>query len=185
MIYLVLFFISWVAISAVGIKQKQSKVMSIAGGFLASIGVLFVSLQLFDKKVQTEGSTAQAANLGYSENLDGVNAQALPGPAKHMDLAGVLSSGEVRCVTRNPDNSITNEQWIFNEDKSFVVFTTTADPMYGTYSIAGKVVNGTITSFASPMYFKIDVKDYSSEFVNFSLTTKASRRQSECDVTPL
>jgi len=58
----VLFVVSWVAIAAVGIKKKQSKVMSIAGGFLASIAVLFVSLQLFDKRVEPIGSVAQASS---------------------------------------------------------------------------------------------------------------------------
>jgi hypothetical protein len=89
MIHLTLFFTVWVAVAAVGINQRRSKFLSIGIGYLASLGVFFVSLALFDESVQTDDSSIQISRAP--------SAQPVPQQARQAPKHAYLSETALIC----------------------------------------------------------------------------------------
>ncbi len=168
-------------------ENKESSVDKKAGvptwvGLVVIFGMFgFVAMGFSSINESSSSDSIREANASISQAAPAN----VPATAKTVDLATVLSSSQVDCVSLNPNNSTTNERFIFSYDNTLVWSSTRMDPLVGNYSIDGRVVSVAMTSFNPTQYMKWDVSDYSSESLNFTMITKLHKRPNKCRITAL
>jgi len=95
LVYLILFCAVWITVTAVGMLQRRSKVLSIVAGYVAAIGVFVGARMLFENDAQT--TAVQQTTVEPVQAPDATLGRREPQPAQQGPQSAYLSESALIC----------------------------------------------------------------------------------------